>query len=43
MSKEPSAAQKMLGDFAPKLVELSDNVLFGDVSKFDVAVVVQMR
>ena len=31
MGKEPSAAQKMLGDFAPKLVELTDNVLFGDV------------
>ncbi len=31
MSKEPSAAQKMLGDFAPKLVELTDDVLFGDV------------
>jgi 4-carboxymuconolactone decarboxylase len=31
MSKEPSAAQKMLGDFAPKLVELTDTVLFGDV------------
>jgi len=31
MSKEPSAAQKMMGDFAPKLVELTDNVLFGDV------------
>jgi 4-carboxymuconolactone decarboxylase len=31
MSKEPSAAQKMIGDFAPKLVELTDNVLFGDV------------
>ena len=29
--KEPSAAQKMIGDFAPKLVELTDNVLFGDV------------
>jgi 4-carboxymuconolactone decarboxylase len=28
MSKEPSAAQKMIGDFAPKLVELTDNVLF---------------
>jgi len=27
MSKEPSAAQKMIGDFAPKLVELTDNVL----------------
>ena len=31
MSKEPSAAQKMIGDFAPKLVELTDDVLFGDV------------
>lgn len=31
MSREPSAAQKMIGDFAPKLVELTDNVLFGDV------------
>ena len=28
---EPSAAQKMIGDFAPKLVELTDNVLFGDI------------
>jgi 4-carboxymuconolactone decarboxylase len=33
MSKELSAAQKMLGDFAPKLVELTDDVLFGDVWK----------
>jgi len=31
MSKEPSAAEKMIGDFAPKLVELTDRVLFGDV------------
>jgi 4-carboxymuconolactone decarboxylase len=31
MSKEPSGAQKMFGDFAPKLVRLTDNVLFGDV------------
>jgi len=31
MNKEPSAARKMLGEFAPKLVELTDNVLFGDV------------
>jgi len=31
MSKEPSAAQKMIGNFAPKLVELTDKVLFGDV------------
>ena len=30
---EPSAAQKMIGDFAPKLVELTDNVLFGDIWK----------
>lgn len=29
--KEISAIQKMLGDFAPKLVEYTDNVLFGDV------------
>ena len=31
MSKESSAAQKMIGDFAPKLVDLTDRVLFGDV------------
>ena len=31
MGKEPSAVQKLLGDLAPKLVELTDNVLFGDV------------
>jgi len=31
MSKEASAAQKMIGDFAPKLVDLTDRVLFGDV------------
>ena len=31
MSKEPSAAEKMLGGFAPKLVELTDQVLFGDM------------
>jgi 4-carboxymuconolactone decarboxylase len=31
MSKEPFTAQKMIGDFAPKLAELTDNVLFGDV------------
>ena len=29
--KEQSAAQRMIGDFAPKLVELTDEVLFGDV------------
>lgn len=31
MSKEPSPAQKMIGDFAPKLVDLTDRVLFGEV------------
>ncbi|BCS54253.1 hypothetical protein GSbR_24890 [Geobacter sp. SVR] len=31
MSKEPSTARAMLGDFAPKLAELTDSVLFGDV------------
>jgi len=29
--KEPSRAQKLVGDFAPKLAELTDDVLFGDV------------
>jgi 4-carboxymuconolactone decarboxylase len=29
--KEVSAAQKMIGDLAPKLAELTDEVLFGDV------------
>src|SRR5438046_9937023 len=31
MSKEPSGAAKMFGAFAPKLVQLTDDVLFGDV------------
>ncbi len=31
MSRESSAAEKMIGDFAPKLVDLTDRVLFGDV------------
>jgi 4-carboxymuconolactone decarboxylase len=31
MNKEPSGAEKMFGDFAPKLVQLTDQVLFGDV------------
>lgn len=31
MSKEPTAAEKIIGDFAPKLVELTDKVLFDDV------------
>ena len=29
--KEQSAAQRLIGDFAPKLVELTDDVLFADV------------
>lgn len=29
--KELSPAQKLVGDFAPKLAELTDEVLFGDV------------
>jgi hypothetical protein len=28
-NKEPSVAQRLIGDFAPKLVELTDDVLFG--------------
>jgi len=31
MSKEPSGAEKMFGGFAPKLVQLTDQVLFADV------------
>lgn len=31
MKKEPSGAQKMLGGFAPKLAQLTDDVLFGDI------------
>lgn len=29
--QEPSAAQRLLGDFAPALVGYTDDVLFGDV------------
>ncbi|AHV95381.1 carboxymuconolactone decarboxylase family protein [Paenibacillus sabinae] len=29
--KELTGAQKAIGDFAPKLVELTDDILFGDV------------
>lgn len=29
--KPPSRAQQLMGDVAPKLAELTDNVLFGDV------------
>jgi 4-carboxymuconolactone decarboxylase len=32
-SKEPSGAQRLLGDFAPALVGYTDDVLFGDVWK----------
>ena len=28
---QQTPAQRLMGDFAPKLVELTDNVLFGDV------------
>jgi 4-carboxymuconolactone decarboxylase len=28
---QPSRAQQLMGDLAPKLAELTDNVLFGDV------------
>jgi len=31
MTREHSTARKIIGDFAPKLVELTDCVLFGDV------------
>jgi 4-carboxymuconolactone decarboxylase len=31
MIKEPSAIKKNFGDFSPKLVQLTDDVLFGDV------------
>ncbi|KPV53824.1 4-carboxymuconolactone decarboxylase [Kouleothrix aurantiaca] len=30
-AKEPTVAQKLVGDFAPKLAQLTDEVLFGDV------------
>lgn len=30
-SKEQSPTQQLVGDFAPKLAELTDNILFGDV------------
>ncbi|HEY6594311.1 MAG TPA: carboxymuconolactone decarboxylase family protein [Asanoa sp.] len=31
MADQASPARQMIGDFAPKLVELTDDVLFGDV------------
>ena len=30
-SSQPTPAQRLIGDFSPKLVELTDKVLFGDV------------
>jgi 4-carboxymuconolactone decarboxylase len=30
-SKALSTAQKLVGDFAPKLAELTDDILFGDI------------
>jgi 4-carboxymuconolactone decarboxylase len=29
--EEPTPAQQLIGDFSPKLVSLTDDVLFGDV------------
>ena len=29
--QQPTRAQQLMGDFAPKLAELTDDVLFGDV------------
>jgi 4-carboxymuconolactone decarboxylase len=31
MTTEPTRAQQMLGDIAPKLVSLTDDLLFGDI------------
>ncbi len=31
MSKQSKAAENMIGNFAPKLVELTDRVLFDDI------------
>jgi 4-carboxymuconolactone decarboxylase len=31
MSSEPSPARELIGDLAPKLVDLTEQVLFGDV------------
>jgi 4-carboxymuconolactone decarboxylase len=31
MAEQQSPAQRRLGDFAPKMVQLTDDVLFGDV------------
>jgi 4-carboxymuconolactone decarboxylase len=37
-AKEPSAAQKIFGDFAPALVHFTDDVLFGEAWKRPAAV-----
>jgi 4-carboxymuconolactone decarboxylase len=31
MAAKSTTAQQMIGDFAPKLVELTDDLLFGDI------------
>jgi len=31
MAQQPSAAQRAIGDIAPKLADLTDTVLFGDI------------
>jgi 4-carboxymuconolactone decarboxylase len=31
MDREPTTMEKAYGDFAPKIVELTDKVLFGDI------------
>ncbi|WP_327672735.1 MULTISPECIES: carboxymuconolactone decarboxylase family protein [unclassified Streptomyces] len=33
MTQEPTRAQQLLGELAPKMVQLTDEVLFGDVWK----------
>ncbi|MET8274937.1 MULTISPECIES: carboxymuconolactone decarboxylase family protein [unclassified Streptomyces] len=33
MTQEPTRAQHLLGELAPKMVQLTDDVLFGDVWK----------
>lgn len=35
MTNQQSAAQKLVGDIAPKLADLTDEVLFGDVWERD--------
>ncbi len=30
-SQEPTPVQKLIGDFSPKMVSLTDDVLFGDI------------